>query len=98
MDAAWPALRARRRTSRHIIARRCALELREGELLVREAAERSEASDRSRMNRVIERLAKIDEGEKVALFTTVRGAGFMLEAPASSAAPRMKTARRPTRR
>lgn len=41
---------------------------------------------------------KIDDGEKVALFTTVRGAGFMLEAPASSAAPRMKTARRPTRR
>lgn len=41
---------------------------------------------------------KIDDGEKVALFTTVRGAGFMLEAPASSAVPRMKTARRPTRR
>jgi DNA-binding response OmpR family regulator len=27
---------------------------------------------------------KIDEGEKVALFTTVRGSGFMLEAPAGS--------------
>ena len=41
---------------------------------------------------------KIDEGEKVALFTTVRGAGFMLEAPASAVGPRMKGARRPTRR
>lgn len=29
---------------------------------------------------------KIDEGERVALFTTVRGSGFMLEAPAGSKA------------
>jgi DNA-binding response OmpR family regulator len=39
---------------------------------------------------------KIDEGEKVALFTTVRGSGFMLEAPAGSRAPqpeRTKAAR-----
>jgi DNA-binding response OmpR family regulator len=40
---------------------------------------------------------KIDEGEKVALFTTVRGSGFMLEAPSGSrpAAPgdRPKTSR-----
>jgi DNA-binding response OmpR family regulator len=27
---------------------------------------------------------KIDEGEKVALFTTIRGSGFMLEAPGGS--------------
>jgi two-component system copper resistance phosphate regulon response regulator CusR len=30
---------------------------------------------------------KIDEGEKVALFTTVRGSGFMLEAPPGSRPP-----------
>jgi two-component system copper resistance phosphate regulon response regulator CusR len=30
---------------------------------------------------------KIDEGEKVALFTTVRGSGFMLEAPSGSRPP-----------
>jgi DNA-binding response OmpR family regulator len=32
---------------------------------------------------------KIDEGEKVALFTTVRGSGFMLEAPPGSRPPVM---------
>jgi DNA-binding response OmpR family regulator len=31
---------------------------------------------------------KIDEGEEVALFTTIRGSGFMLEAPAPPKAPR----------
>jgi DNA-binding response OmpR family regulator len=30
---------------------------------------------------------KIDEGEKVALFTTIRGSGFMLEAPTGSKPP-----------
>lgn len=38
---------------------------------------------------------KIDDGERVALFTTVRGAGFMLEAPTRPAA---RGARRTTRR
>ena len=40
---------------------------------------------------------KIDEGEKVALFTTLRGSGFVLEAPASlasSAKPTDQSARR----
>jgi two-component system OmpR family response regulator len=39
---------------------------------------------------------KIDEGEKVALFTTRRGSGFMLEAPAGTARrpPRGRTAPR----
>ncbi len=41
---------------------------------------------------------KIDEGEKVALFTTVRGAGFMLEAPSSrAAAPPRGDKRKPAR-
>jgi DNA-binding response OmpR family regulator len=41
---------------------------------------------------------KIDEGERVSLFTTVRGTGFLLEAPESGKAARAathRTARRP---
>jgi two-component system copper resistance phosphate regulon response regulator CusR len=40
---------------------------------------------------------KIDDGEKVALFTTLRGSGFVLEAPASLA-PIAKAADQPARR
>jgi DNA-binding response OmpR family regulator len=40
---------------------------------------------------------KIDEGEKVALFSTLRGAGFLLEAPEDRARP-SRQSRRPTKR
>ena len=40
---------------------------------------------------------KIDDGEKVALFTTMRGSGFVLEAPATPA-PAAKVADQPARR
>ena len=40
---------------------------------------------------------KIDEGEPVALFTTVRGSGFMLESP-EPAPPAGRTSRRRTAR
>jgi two-component system copper resistance phosphate regulon response regulator CusR len=40
---------------------------------------------------------KIDDGEKVALFTTMRGSGFVLEAPATPA-PSAQVADQPARR
>jgi two-component system copper resistance phosphate regulon response regulator CusR len=40
---------------------------------------------------------KIDEGEKVALFTTVRGSGFMLEAPTGSNTSTQSDRPRPSR-
>jgi DNA-binding response OmpR family regulator len=41
---------------------------------------------------------KIDDGEKVALFTTLRGTGFVLEAPPSVKAPGRPARRKPARR
>jgi DNA-binding response OmpR family regulator len=37
---------------------------------------------------------KLDDGEKVPLFTTVRGAGFMLDAPAPRATGRARGEKR----
>jgi two-component system copper resistance phosphate regulon response regulator CusR len=41
---------------------------------------------------------KIDEGEETALFTTVRGTGFVLEAPAPAAPRSRPTRRKPARK
>jgi len=41
---------------------------------------------------------KIDEGERVPLFSTVRGLGFVLEMPKSAPSPASRPRKRPTRR
>ena len=41
---------------------------------------------------------KIDEGERVPLFSTIRGLGFVLEMPKSAPSPASRPRKRPTRR